>query len=147
MTDVACSLCTPPEAEATLWQDTRCRVIDVAAPDYPGYCRVVWNRHTGEMSDLTGAERAHLMRVVYAAEQALRALLRPDKINLASLGNQVPHLHWHVIPRFIDDPHFPDPIWAVRRREGRARRFDADALSRELARRMAHRRNGNPQET
>jgi diadenosine tetraphosphate (Ap4A) HIT family hydrolase len=56
------------------------------------------------------------MRVVFAVEAALRGLMRPDKINLASLGNLVPHLHWHVIPRFGDDPHFPAPIWAAPRR-------------------------------
>ncbi|MNC89752.1 hypothetical protein D3C83_57330 [compost metagenome] len=52
------------------------------------------------------------MRVVFGVEAGLRELLRPDKINLASLGNAVPHLHWHVIPRFRNDPHFPSPIWA-----------------------------------
>jgi len=44
--------------------------------------------------------------------------LHPDKINLASLGNQVPHLHWHVIPRFKDDPHWPFAIWGRQVREG-----------------------------
>ena len=52
------------------------------------------------------------MSAVYATESILRDLLRPDKINLASLGNVVPHLHWHVIPRWKNDSHFPDPIWA-----------------------------------
>jgi diadenosine tetraphosphate (Ap4A) HIT family hydrolase len=44
-------------------------------------------------------------------------VLQPDKINLASLGNVVPHLHWHVIPRFADDPHFPNPVWGQRLRD------------------------------
>jgi diadenosine tetraphosphate (Ap4A) HIT family hydrolase len=57
------------------------------------------------------------MSTVYAVEDALRAILLPHKINLASLGNQVPHLHWHVIPRFEDDPHFPQPVWGARQRE------------------------------
>jgi diadenosine tetraphosphate (Ap4A) HIT family hydrolase len=52
-------------------------------------------------------------------ERALRNELQPDKINLASLGNMVPHLHWHVIARFSDDAHFPSPIWAEARRPGR----------------------------
>jgi diadenosine tetraphosphate (Ap4A) HIT family hydrolase len=64
------------------------------------------------MSDLPAPERHHLMRVVFAAEVAVRKLVAPDKINLASLGNVVPHLHWHVIPRWTDDSHFPAPIWA-----------------------------------
>ena len=48
-------------------------------------------------------------------EEAQQSVLAPDKINLASLGNMVPHLHWHVIPRWRGDRHFPDPIWAAPR--------------------------------
>jgi diadenosine tetraphosphate (Ap4A) HIT family hydrolase len=64
------------------------------------------------MSDLTAPERRHLLDVVSAAEVAVRAVMQPDKINLASFGNVVPHLHWHVTPRWADDSHFPAPIWA-----------------------------------
>lgn len=80
--------------------------------DYPGFCRVVWRAHVSEMSDLANSERQHLMALVFATESALRRLYAPKKINLASLGNLVPHLHWHVIPRYVDDPLFPAPIWA-----------------------------------
>ena len=73
-----------------------------------------------EMTDLSAPERARLMDAVFAAEAALREVLAPDKINLASLGNVVAHIHWHVIPRYRDDPHFPDPIWARRDNGGRA---------------------------
>ena len=99
-----------------LWQDAACRVVLVAAPDYPGFCRVIWHAHVREMTDLAGAEREHCMRVVCAVEQALRKALNPHKINLASFGNLTPHLHWHVIPRFEDDPHFPNPVWGERQR-------------------------------
>jgi diadenosine tetraphosphate (Ap4A) HIT family hydrolase len=83
--------------------------------DYPGFCRVIWRSHIGEMSDLAGPDRRHLMALVFATESALRRLYAPAKINLASLGNLVPHLHWHVIPRFRDDPNFPAPIWSATR--------------------------------
>lgn len=63
------------------------------------------------MTDLPPVDQRHLMHIVFAVEQALRELLKPDKINLASLGNMTPHLHWHVIPRFHDDRHFPNPVW------------------------------------
>jgi diadenosine tetraphosphate (Ap4A) HIT family hydrolase len=58
------------------------------------------------------------MDVVLATEHALRELMRPDKVNLASFGNMVPHLHWHVIPRFRDDRHFPEPTWGTPQRAG-----------------------------
>ena len=78
------------------------------------------------------------MDAVFATEAALRDLIRPDKINLASLGNTTPHLHWHVIPRFRDDRHFPRPVWAEPSR-GSAERHappDRNALARALKLRM-----------
>jgi diadenosine tetraphosphate (Ap4A) HIT family hydrolase len=73
---------------------------------------------------------------VFAVEQVLRELLQPEKINLASLGNQVPHLHWHVIPRFGDDAHFPDPIWAARKREARPHAILPGVLAERLRERL-----------
>jgi diadenosine tetraphosphate (Ap4A) HIT family hydrolase len=89
----------------------------VDEPDYPGFCRVVWDAHVKEMTDLPAADRSHLMAAVFELEAVLRDLLDPDKINAASLGNLTPHLHWHVIPRWRDDPHFPGSIWGERLRE------------------------------
>ena len=100
-----------------LWQNDLCRVVRVDEPDYPGFCRVILKRHAREMSDLTPDERDGLMAVVFAVEEAIRTTMRADKMNLASLGNMTPHVHWHVIPRFRDDRHFPTPIWAPPQRE------------------------------
>ncbi|NWG39028.1 MAG: HIT family protein [Hydrogenophilaceae bacterium] len=113
-----CPLCET-SGGVILWQDDFCRVVYVTdTPDYPGFCRVILNRHVKEMTDLTLAERNRLMEVVWKTEQAVREQMQPDKINLASLGNMVPHLHWHVIPRFEHDRHFPNPIWGEAKREG-----------------------------
>ncbi len=114
---MACPLCELPP-DTIVWEDADCRVIRVDDPAYPGFCRVVWRAHVAEMSDLAPAARARLMAVVIATETALRDLMRPDKINLASFGNMVPHLHWHVIPRFRDDRHFPESVWGAPQREG-----------------------------
>ena len=69
------------------------------------------------MTDLPPASRSAMMQMVMKVESALRETLNPDKINLASLGNMTPHLHWHVIPRFDDDAHFPSPVWAAQQRQ------------------------------
>ena len=114
-----CPLCALPP-EHVIWEDERCRVIRVEDPAYPGFCRVVWGEHIAEMTDLSHTDRAHLFEVVMATEAALRTLLHPAKINLASFGNMVPHLHWHVIPRYHDDRHFPESVWGTPQREGRA---------------------------
>jgi diadenosine tetraphosphate (Ap4A) HIT family hydrolase len=80
---------------------------------------VIWLQHVEEMTDLSLPEREHFMATVFAVEAAVREVMHPDKINLASLGNMTPHLHWHIIPRFKQDKHFPQPIWGVRQREGK----------------------------
>ncbi|MBE0623696.1 MAG: HIT family protein [Burkholderiales bacterium] len=126
-----CELCDSAAGE-TLWQDALCRVVLIGDRDYPGFCRVIFNRHVGEMTDLDAATRHRLMRVVFATEQALRLSMRPAKINLASLGNMVAHLHWHVIPRFADDKHFPGSVWSQARRPGMPRPVDSAGLKLEL---------------
>lgn len=112
---MVCVFCRE-EGGVVLWQDDALRVVLADEHDYPGFCRVIWNAHVAEFSDLQAAERQRVMLAVYAAERAVRRVLSPDKVNLASLGNQVPHVHWHVIPRFTNDAHFPLPIWAPRQR-------------------------------
>ena len=126
-TAVSCELCDSAGGEL-LWQNELCRVVLVEQPDYPGFCRVILKQHVREMTDLNAASRQRLMRVVFAAEQALRKLLRPEKINLASLGNLTPHLHWHVIPRFADDRHFPNSVWGEPMRPVLPRALDRAAL-------------------
>jgi diadenosine tetraphosphate (Ap4A) HIT family hydrolase len=106
-----CELCREDGGEVIYRNDTL-RVVLVDDAGYPGFCRVIWNAHVAEMTDLPPADRSVLMRTVCQVETALRDVLQPEKINLASLGNMVPHLHWHLIPRFSDDAHFPNPIWA-----------------------------------
>jgi diadenosine tetraphosphate (Ap4A) HIT family hydrolase len=112
----SCPLCDSDGGEV-LFRDGLLRVVLVDDADYPGLVRVIVNAHRREMTDLAAADRERLFGVVLAVEAAQREMLAPDKVNLASLGNQVPHLHWHVIPRFADDAHFPDAIWGARRRD------------------------------
>lgn len=107
----ACELCEESGGEI-LFRNEQLRVVLIADANYPGLCRVIWNAHVKEMTDLAIEDRSTLMRAVCQVEAALREIMQPEKINLASLGNMVPHLHWHLIPRFTDDAHFPNPIWA-----------------------------------
>ena len=113
-------------SEAVLWSDGHCRVLHVPDSAFAGLCRVVWSSHVAEFSDLDDAARIHVMRVVAGVERGLRDLLAPAKINLASLGTGVPHLHWHVVPRYRDDSHFPEPIWGAAQRGGVVRALPDD---------------------
>ena len=66
LTAMDCELCNPA-SEHVLWRDGFCRVVLIEQPDYPGYCRVILERHMSEMTDLSAPERARLMDVVFAA--------------------------------------------------------------------------------
>lgn len=122
-----CPFCTS-EGGDVVWRDGVLRVILANEPGYPGFCRVIWNAHVAEMSDLPEMAREHVMRTVFAVEKAQRAVLAPHKVNVASLGNWVPHVHWHVIPRYRDDVHFPGSVWSAPQREA-----DASAIAARLA--------------
>lgn len=100
-----------------IWRDAGWRAVRVADIDFPAFYRVIANRHVAEFTDLAAPQRERCMGLVSSVERVLRERLRPTKINLAALGNQVPHLHWHVIARFEWDSHFPQPVWGVRQRE------------------------------
>lgn len=119
MSGISCSLCQPSKNEI-LWQDDFCRVVLLGDQDYPAYCRVELLAHVKEMTDLAPQDRARTMKVVFAVETAIREVIAPDKINLASLGNKTPHMHWHVIPRFENDKHFPNSHWGEAVRENQA---------------------------
>lgn len=110
-----CELCRS-EGGTLIISNEWLRVVLVDEADYPGYARVIWNDHVREMSELEAEDQQRLMKTVFAVESAQREVLQPLKINLASLGNMTPHLHWHVIPRFADDLHFPRPVWGVAQR-------------------------------
>jgi len=110
-----CELCREPGGEL-VFQAPTWRVIRAVDAAFPAFYRVVWRAHVAEFTDLSLAEQAALMGVVGTVERVLREALRPTKINLASLGNVVPHLHWHVIARFDWDSHFPAPVWGQAQR-------------------------------
>lgn len=111
-----CPLCDSPGG-VLVWQSPALRVIRAKELGFPAFYRVVWTAHVPELSDLSVDDRQLCLEAVVAVEQALREHLQPAKINLAALGNLVPHLHWHVIARFAWDSHFPAPVWAAAQRE------------------------------
>ncbi len=111
----SCELCLTEGGEV-VFRDDELRVVRVVDDAFPAFYRVIWNTHVAEFSDLSAAQRQRCLDAVVGVERSLREQLRPTKINLASLGNMVPHLHWHVIARFDWDSHFPQPIWGAAQR-------------------------------
>jgi diadenosine tetraphosphate (Ap4A) HIT family hydrolase len=108
-------------------QAPRWRIVHAEEPDFPGFYRLVWQEHVQEFSQLPRPEREECTELLVAIEQALIEVLQPTKVNIASLGNAVPHLHWHVIARFEWDSHFPGAVWAPAQRTVDAARQQAVA--------------------
>lgn len=124
----ACELCSDDGGEV-LYRHATWRLVLVNDANYPGFCRIICNTHVKEMSDLAPQQRQQIMQACFKAEQVMREIMQPEKINLASLGNMTPHVHWHLIPRYLDDAHFPQPIWGTQQRQ-----TDATILADRLAR-------------
>ncbi len=111
-----CELCNFDRSSA-LWKNDQLFVISVDDEQYPGYVRIIWNEHKAEMSDLDKNEKEMLYKVMDIVEVCMRKTMSPHKVNWAQFGNMVPHLHWHAIPRYPDDMHFPQSIWGIQQRE------------------------------
>lgn len=123
MSGVLCPLCDG-DGGLVVARTAQFRVVRVTeleggdeARRFPAFYRLIWAAHVAEFSDLSDTDRHACMDAVTEIERVLRALLAPSKVNLASLGNVVPHLHWHVIARFDWDSHFPAPVWAAAQRD------------------------------
>jgi diadenosine tetraphosphate (Ap4A) HIT family hydrolase len=79
---------------------------------FPGYCLLFTKQHQTELFLLDKEVRQGLMEEVSRVAQALAACFQPDKLNYELLGNMVPHIHWHLVPRFRSEPLWPRPIWS-----------------------------------
>ena len=107
---INCPLCITTDKNI-LFTNKLFRIIHVHDEFYPGYIRLILNRHVAEMTDIDDKEAHNIFSTLLIIEQCIRDILNPDKINLACLGNVVPHLHWHIIPRYKNDRHFPNTVW------------------------------------
>ncbi len=109
-----CPMCAKWHAEPGLRiaELTRCYVLLNRDQFFPGYTFVVTKEHVTELFHLDRQVRAEVLEEVNLVAAALYNLFRPAKMNYELLGNMVPHMHWHVVPRFAADPLWPRPIWA-----------------------------------
>jgi diadenosine tetraphosphate (Ap4A) HIT family hydrolase len=102
------------------------------AQTYRGYCVIVFDpRHATRLTELSPEEWKALSHDISVAQRAIERVTQPDHVNVASLGNIVPHLHWHIIPRYQNDSRWGAAIWTTREDEMEIVRL-SDAEHREL---------------
>jgi diadenosine tetraphosphate (Ap4A) HIT family hydrolase len=80
---------------------------------FPGWAMLVLKRHATELFELDSTERSRLIEAVSALARGLADAFKAVKMNYELLGNQLPHIHWHIVPRLSDDPAPRLPVWTV----------------------------------
>lgn len=88
---------------------------------FRGYSFVVFKEHETELYRLSEEERVGFYRDMLKVAQALDRVFKPDKMNYEVLGNKIPHLHWHLIPRYKSESFWGEPVWSNPHLERRLR--------------------------
>jgi len=111
---INCPMCSKWDAEAKMRvaELRYCYVMLNRDQYFKGYCFVFTKTHVTELFHLDVESRSGIIEEMNSVAAALFRLFTPTKINYELLGNMVPHLHWHLVPRFTTDPLWPRPIWS-----------------------------------
>ena len=128
------------------WPSTEARIAGFALSDaylhqdqsVLGWTVLVVRRHATELFELTEKERAALIEEVSAVARAVASAFDARKINYALLGNELPHIHWHIIPRRADDPDPRVPPWTVARPPLTLNAAERDAHIARIRQALAH---------
>jgi diadenosine tetraphosphate (Ap4A) HIT family hydrolase len=125
----ACPLCAPRPEDSPHWLEVAHLGVSTLYLDrnqtYRGHCQLVFDsRHVEGVEQLHAVEHDLLMRDLRCAARAIAAVVKPDRMNYCSLGNVVPHLHWHLVPRYRTDPRWGAPIYTTQMADMRVTRLE-----------------------
>ena len=90
--------------------------VEIEPSEIP-WVKVFTQRKIKEFSECTLDEKTEIFRIIDITEKQMLKYFKADKINIASFGNLLPHVHWHVMARFENDSYFPEPMWGQKQRE------------------------------
>lgn len=91
--------------------------IEVEESEIP-WLKIFTQQEHKEFSQCSIEEKLEIFRLLEIIEKEMLSFYKPTKINIASFGNYMPHVHWHIMARFEEDSYFPEPMWGVKQREG-----------------------------
>lgn len=89
------------------------RVLVIRDANYPWLLLVPRRPDATEIIDLDEVEQAQLTTEINRVARALKDVTKPDKLNIAALGNMVPQLHVHIVARRKSDAAWPRPVWGM----------------------------------
>ncbi len=90
--------------------------VEVELSEIP-WIKIFTQRKVKEFSECTLDEKTEIFRIIDITEKQMLKYFKADKINIASFGNLLPHVHWHIMARFENDSYFPEPMWGQKQRE------------------------------
>ena len=99
----------------TIYENTTIK-IEIHPSEIP-WLKIFTQYPYREMSEVPSPIKAEIYELLDLIEKEMIAYYKPDKINIASFGNYVPHVHWHIMARFARDSYFPEPMWGAKQRE------------------------------
>ena len=92
--------------------------IEIETSEIP-WLKIFTKTQYKEMSEVPNEIRTQIYDFLDVIEKEMLSYYDPKKINIASFGNYVPHVHWHIMARFEEDSYFPEPMWGTKQREGK----------------------------
>jgi diadenosine tetraphosphate (Ap4A) HIT family hydrolase len=91
--------------------------IEIHESEIP-WLKIFTHAKRKEFSQCSREERRIIFDVLDLIEREMLTYFKPEKINIASFGNMLPQVHWHIMARFTNDSYFPEPMWGAKQREG-----------------------------
>jgi diadenosine tetraphosphate (Ap4A) HIT family hydrolase len=91
--------------------------IEIEPSEVP-WLKIFTQKPHKEFSECSIEEKMEIFRLLDIIEIEMLHFFKPKKINIASFGNYMPHVHWHIMARFEEDSYFPEPMWGSKQREG-----------------------------
>jgi diadenosine tetraphosphate (Ap4A) HIT family hydrolase len=113
---IDCPFCLPRQDDNQFWLKVESLSVSTLylhkVQTYRGYSVLVYDRsHSTVPSQLSRDEWALFCHDLHVAQAAIETVTKPNHMNVAALGNQIAHLHWHIIPRYERDSRWGGPIW------------------------------------
>ena len=99
--------------------------IEVEKSEIPWF-KIFTQKPYREFSECSNEEKLEIFRLLDVIEKEMLSFFKPEKINMASFGNYMPHVHWHIMARFKEDSYFPEPMWGEKQRVGEYRLANFD---------------------
>ncbi len=81
------------------------------------WLKIFTQQEAKEMTDCNAETQQEIFRVLLILEKEMLSYFNPEKINIASFANYLPKVHWHIMARYKNDSHFPEPMWGTKQRK------------------------------